>query len=70
MTKWIFKLKDQTIALLVFLLFLSGSLIISQGFKVILVIFGAALVAPLLFKFLFNPMIKIIGSLRKKYYED
>lgn len=68
MTKWIFKLKDQTIVLMVFLLFLISTMVIREGWETILMIIGAILIVPLLIKFLFNPATDLVGLLRKRYF--
>lgn len=62
----IFKLNDQTIVLIVLLLFLDIILMMYQGWETIFIIIGAILLAPLLIKFLFNPMVKMVGLLREK----
>lgn len=64
----IFKLNDQTIVLIVLLLFLDILTMAYRGWQTVLVIIGAILLAPLLIKFLFNPMIKLVSLLREKYH--
>lgn len=68
--QFIFKLNDQTIVLLVLLLFLDILTMVYQGWETILIIIGALLLAPLLIKFLFNPMVRLVGLLRKKYSNE
>ena len=67
MTKYLFKLKDQTIVLLVFLLFFVTLLTIREGWQGLLLFIGAILIVPLLIKFLVNPSVELVGLLRKRY---
>ena len=62
----VFKLNDRVIVLIILLLFLDILTIIYQGWETVLLIIGVILLTPLLIKFLFNPMVKLVGLLREK----
>lgn len=66
-TQFIFKLSDETLALLVVLLFLDIVVIIYKGWTIFFILIGAILVAPLLIKFLFNPLKSLFGLIRERY---
>jgi type III secretory pathway component EscS len=65
--QYIFNLNDQTIVLIVLLLFIDIIMIVYQGWNAVLIIIGAIIMVPILIKFLFNPMVKLVNLLREKY---